>query len=361
MGVRSRCRTRGAPAGGLTPLARRTTIMCMLVIGGFRIPSRILLAPLSGISDLPFRLISRGCGCDFAFIEMISARSLVERSARTMAMLTDNPCDRPRGVQLLGADPDVMRRAVQVLRDFEFDLIDVNAACPVPKVTRRGEGAGLLRDPRKLYMILESVVGEATVPVTVKIRSGWDEETVNAREVALRAEDAGVHGVIVHGRTRVQGYRGRVDYGVIRAVKEAVRLPVVASGDLLTPELVGRMFYETGCDGVAIARGSLGNPWIFQRTREYLVAGRVPASPSADEVASTMMAHLDLLIGQYGERRGTVVFRKLFAWYLRGVPGACRLKGAAFRASRRSEMAAMIAEFHSLKAGVSQPREHCPG
>lgn len=297
---------------------------------------------MAGITDLPFRLIARSFGCELAFVEMISARALVYQSKKTEMMLSSVPADRPLGVQLLGNDLDIIRRALDKLIKYEFDLIDLNAACPVNKVTARGEGASLLKNPDRLHELLRIMVEHSPVPVTVKIRAGWDEKSVNARDVAIAAQDAGIKAIFIHGRTRVQGYRGRVDYKVIREVKEALRTPVIGSGDTLSPEMIKKMFDETGCDGVTIARGALGNPWIFRETDEFLKTGLLPQGPARGEIANTMLAHLNLCADFYGKRVGTLIFRKFFGWYTKGLPDMKPLKDKAQRAESSSEMAETI-------------------
>lgn len=324
----------------------------MLTIGTVALPSACLLAPLAGISDLPFRRVNRSFGCGFAFAEMISARALVYRNRNTSAMLSSLPEDKPLGIQLLGNDPEVMKKALELLRDHEFDLLDINAACPVGKVTGRGEGASLLRDPRALGDLIRIVVASSPVPVTLKIRAGWDEASLNAREVALRAQEAGISGLFLHGRTRAQGYSGRVDYRIIREVKEALDIPVIASGDALSPQLIRKMFEETGCDGVAVARGALGNPWIFREIDPFLRNGTLLPRPDGEEIALTMQAHLDLCIGHYGEGIGTLVFRKFFAWYVRGLSDIKVLKEKAFHATTREQMLGIIREVRDAREHV---------
>jgi tRNA-dihydrouridine synthase B len=317
----------------------------MFRIGDLTVPSPVILAPMAGITDLPFRRIARSFGCAFAFVEMISARALVYQSKKTEKMLSTVPEDRPLGVQLLGNDPQVLMKAIEKLHEYRFDLLDFNAACPASKVTGKGKGAGLLKEPARLRDLLKVIVAEAHVPVTVKIRAGWDEATVNAREVALYAQDAGIQGLFIHGRTRAQRYSGRVDYGVIRSVKEAVAIPVIASGDAFSPLLVKKMFDETGCDGVAIARGALGNPWLFRSIPEFLRSGLSLPAPDRSEVADTMTRHLDSCISVYGEKVGTILFRKFFAWYTRGITGMKPLRDKAFRAETREQMVASVDEI----------------
>jgi tRNA-dihydrouridine synthase B len=319
----------------------------VLSIGHVTITPPLIIAPMAGISDLPFRLINRSLGCGLAFTEMISATSLVHKSKNTLRMLSSSGDDRPLGVQILGDDPDVIKRALDILSEYAFDIIDFNAACPVPKVVARGKGAGLLKDPTKLQELLKIIVKNTPLPVTVKIRSGWDYSSVNAEEIALRAEDAGVKGLFIHGRTRIQGYSGNVNYTIIREVKKSLKIPVIASGDALTPHLVKKLFDETGCDGVAIARGALGNPWIFRETAEFLNSGIVPIRPSAREITSIMKKHLALNILLHGETAGVILFRKFFAWYARGM-SAKELKVRAFGASAGDEMVKLIDGFQSV-------------
>jgi tRNA-dihydrouridine synthase B len=317
----------------------------MLRIGTIEIASSCMLAPLAGVSDLPFRLINRRFGCAFAFTEMVSARALTYDNKNTLhKMLATEPADRPLGIQLLGNNPEVLRAALDKLRDreCEYAIIDFNAACPVTKVTAKNEGASLLREPKKLRELLMVVVNYSSVPVTVKIRSGWDAASVNARDVALHAQDAGIHGLFIHGRTREQGYQGRVDYQVIYEVKKALRIPVIASGDALSPQLVKKLFDETGCDGVAIARGALGNPWLFRDTQEFLETGSIPRRPDMQEIADTMIAHLNLCVAFHGEGTGTPIFRKFFNWYTKGLHEIRELRCRAYQAKTQKEMIAII-------------------
>ncbi len=319
----------------------------MLSIGHVTVTPPLVLAPMAGISDLPFRAINRSFGCGFAFTEMVSARSLVHKSKHTLKMLSTTVDDRPLGVQILGEDPEIIKRALDILSSYAFDIIDFNAACPVKKVVSGGKGAGLLREPVKLQRLLEVIVENTRDPVTVKIRSGWDEASVNAVEIALRAQDAGVSGLFIHGRTRKQGYGGKIDYNIIRKVKKSLKIPVIAGGDVLTPDLIRKMFDETGCDGVAVARGTLGNPWIFREAAEYLKSGTVPSRPDIYEIAGTMKKHLALNIAFHGEKTGVMLFRKFFTWYARGM-AVKELKGRAFRAETMDEMLQLIGEVQTF-------------
>ncbi|MCL5022865.1 MAG: tRNA dihydrouridine synthase DusB [Nitrospirae bacterium] len=319
----------------------------MLKIGTLALSSRWVLAPMAGITDLPFRMLNRAFGCEFAFAEMISARALLHTGGNTEKMLATSPGDRPLGVQLLGNDPEVLRQAVEKIAGFSFDLLDFNAACPVSKVIKKGEGASLIRKPRTLAALLKVLVRHSRTPVTLKIRAGWDEASVNAREVALLAEDAGISALFLHGRTKMQQYRGRVDYRIIGKVKSLLKIPVIASGDALSPLLIKRMFDETGCDGVTIARGALGNPWIFRETGKFLRTGNLPERPGRDEILDTMLGHLSACCDFYGEKRGTVLFRKFFGWYAKGIPDVRALRDEAFRAETKDAMQEIIEELRA--------------
>jgi len=316
----------------------------MISIGNVTIASPLVLAPMSGISDPPFRMINRSLGCQLAFTEMISASSLVHKSKRALRMLSAGTDDRPLGVQILGGDPDIIKRALDITSQYSFDIVDFNAACPASKVVSKGKGAWLLREPEKFQKLLRVIVENAGVPVTVKIRSGWDETSINAVEMALRAQDAGVSGLFIHGRTRSQGYSGRVAYTIIRKVKESLKIPVIASGDALTPYLVKKLLDDSGCNGAAIARGALGNPWIFRETVEYMKGGPEPFSPDVYEITRTMKEHLNSNIAFYGEKSGVMQFRKFFGWYSRGM-AVKGLKGRAFRAGTGDEMLGLIDEL----------------
>jgi len=250
--------------------------------------------------------------------------------------------DKPLGIQLLGCEAKFILKAMDVLKEHKFDIMDFNAACPAKKVVRRGEGSSLLKEPKKLKTILKLVVENSSVPVTVKIRAGWDKNSVNARDIALHAEDAGVKGIFIHGRTKLQGYSGNVDYEVIKKVKEAVGVSVIASGDILSAKLAAKMLNETGCDGLAVARGSLGNPWIFRQIKELLKFDTLIETPDKDEVIRVMLGHLDSCIDFHGERVGVMIFRKFFAWYTRGFRKIRHLREMSSRAKTKNEMVGLI-------------------
>ena len=221
-------------------------------------------------------------------------------------MLSTLAKDKPLGIQILGCEEKYISKALEVLRAYKFDILDFNAACPAKKVVRRGEGAALLKEPKKLNKILKLVVKNSKIPVTVKIRLGWDKDSINAREVALYAQDAGVSAVFIHGRTKTQEYGGNVDYAVIAKVKKALSIPVIASGDVFSGELAKKMLSETNCDGLVIARGSFGNPWIFKEIKEFLKTGKILPKPARAKVVKVMLEHLDASVDFYGERNGVI-------------------------------------------------------
>jgi tRNA-dihydrouridine synthase B len=323
----------------------------VLKIGAIDLPFPVMLAPMAGVSDLPFRLISRSLGAPLAFTEMIDVRAISHRDKRTRKMLMSSPDDRPLGVQLLAADEKYVAGALDVLAEHDFNLLDFNAACPTPKVTRKGKGAALLKEPRKLGAILKILVGYAKVPVTVKIRTGWDADSVNAREVALYAEDAGISALFIHGRTKTQGYSGIVDYRHIKEVKDALKIPVIASGDNLSLSLIKKMFYETGCDGVAVARGALGNPWIFREAVSLFQDGPlIAAGPTMEERIATIRKHFDLVIEYSGEERGIGIFRKFLIWYTKGLRGIKPLRDKAFRTNKKDQFLEIIEELRRFDA-----------
>ncbi len=320
-----------------------------LKIGKLDLRSNLILAPMAGISDLPFRLLNRAFGCELAFVEMINVRSLGYKSRKTKEMLRTGAADSPLGVQILGCEPDYILRGLDILNSYRFEILDFNAACPVKKVTRRGEGASLLKEPKRLHRLLTLVRENSRVPITVKIRTGWDKHSMNAREVALHAEDAGVSAVFIHGRNKTQGYSGAVDYTAIREVKKSLGIPVIASGDIFSACLAKRMFDETGCDGVLVARGALGNPWIFRELHNFFHAGERVDKPEAEEIASVMEGHFASCLDFYGERMGVAIFHKFFGWYCRGFRGVRRLKEHAYRAKTPADMRKVFDEFKGFR------------
>ncbi len=285
----------------------------------------LVLAPMAGITDFPFRLICKELGAGLVFSEMVSVEALIREQRRTRSMLHTNPAERPVVFQIFGSRPESMAEAARIVSQGDADFIDVNMGCPVPKVVKSGAGSALLRDMGRAKAILSAVAEASRVPVTVKIRTGWDVKSIIAVDLARAAQDAGIAAVTVHGRTKVQGFSGHADWSMIKAVKEFVSIPVIGNGDVHTAQDVRRMMEETGCDGVMIGRAIQGNPWIFREARQYLKTGIV-SPPSLEERKAVMLRHLNDMIELLGENTAIREMRKHLCWYTRGLPD-----GAGFR------------------------------
>jgi len=265
-----------------------------------------------------------------------------------MGLLHTEAEDRPLGLQLLSNEIDFIKRALEKLHKFnyKYDSLDLNAACPKKKITSRGEGAALLKTPKKLHKILKALVQESSSPVSVKIRLGWDN-SAGATALANLAQDAGIDALFVHGRTRAQGYSGEIDYDSIRKIKKSLHIPVIASGNILNGRLAKRMIDETGCDGLVIARGALGNPWIFQEISQYLKKNIFQPQPAAQEIANVMKEHLFLLIKDMEEKRGVIQFRKFYAWYSKGFSAVKALRAKTVKVKTQEQMLELIKAFFS--------------
>lgn len=307
-------------------------------IGKIILPNRVLLAPMAGITDKSFRLLAREQGCGLVHTEMISAQGLLYGNQRTLDMLPSPEEGRPLAVQLFGHDPETMARAAQIVATYPVDIIDINMGCPVEKVVKSGGGAALLREPRRAAQLVAAVTRAVSLPVTVKIRKGWDEGEVTAVPLARCLVAAGAQALSVHGRTRRQMYGGRADWNIIRQVQEAVPVPVWGNGDLWKPKDAARMLAETGCAGVLLARGTLGNPWLISRTIAHLSGRPLPPPPSPGERVKMALRHLDLICDHKGEDRGVVEMRKFAAWYLKGLPHSAGVRARVSRATSRAEM-----------------------
>ena len=293
--------------------------MQTLKIGKLELPLPVILAPMSGVTDLPFRMVARRFGCSLAFLEMISARAFVYGSSKNPRMIALDPSDRPLAAQLLGNDPALLEEAALRLESLGISFLDLNAACPVKKVVTKGMGAALLQNPSLLQNILRHLVRTVKIPVTVKIRSGWDRHSLNASDVARMCQDLGVKAIFLHGRHREQKYASKVCYEVIRKTKEVLKIPLVASGDIWSGESAIRMFEMTNCNGITVARGAIGNPWIFREIACALEGRGNFEPPTIAERKKTLLEHSKLAAEIYGEERAMRKMRKLARKYLKGI------------------------------------------
>jgi tRNA-dihydrouridine synthase B len=290
-------------------------------------PKALVLAPMAGITDPPYRLLARGKGADLAYTGMVSAKGLVRGNNGASRLLEAYPQEGPLMGQLYGSDPGVLAEAASLVQELGFDGVDINAGCPVRKVVRKGAGAALLREPARLHAILTRVRDAVHIPLGIKIRSGWDEESLNMLRTVQMAEDCGVDLVALHPRSRSQQFGGEADWGLIRMAKERTGIMVIGNGDVRSPEDAARMFSETGCDGVMIGRGSCGNPWIFKRARGLIHEGRDIPLPTWDERTKCIRGHLEMLLQRNGTPLGIILFIKHLGWYVKGLPTAAEFRG----------------------------------
>ena len=297
-----------------------------LKIGNVIIDHPVILGPMAGVTDLPFRVLCHEQGAGLVCTEMVSAKAILYKNRNTQALMRTDPTEHPVSLQLFGSDPDSVSEAAAMIEDLPFEILDFNMGCPVPKVVNNMEGSALMKDPMRGAAIISAVVRKIRKPVTVKIRKGFNLDSVNAVEVAKRMEDAGVSAIAVHGRTREQYYSGEADWEIIRQVKNAVSIPVIGNGDVDSPRKAEKMMRETGVDGVMIARAARGNPWIFRQVIHYLETGEVIPKATPKEVYDMILRQMELMVQYKGEYTGIREMRKHISWYTAGFPNSASLR-----------------------------------
>ncbi|MCI9595243.1 MAG: tRNA dihydrouridine synthase DusB [Lachnospiraceae bacterium] len=316
-----------------------------LNIGGVVVENGLVLAPMAGVTDLSFRRLCKEQGCGLVVTEMVSAKAILYKNRNTQELLRIRDEERPAAVQLFGSDAEIMGEIAGVVSEGKCDLIDVNMGCPVPKIVNNGEGSALLREPKKVEAILTAMVKKSKKPVTVKIRKGFNDASVNAVEIAKIAEGCGAAAVAVHGRTREQFYSGKADWEIIRQVKEAVKIPVIGNGDVYGAKEAKAMLDLTGCDGVMIGRGAKGNPWIFSQILHYLETGEVLPGPSVLEIKAMILRHGQLLSEDKGEFTAMREMRKHMAWYTAGLPHSAALRNEINLVETLEEMVGLLERY----------------
>ncbi len=307
-------------------------------IGDVTLDNPVFLAPMAGVTDLPFRLLCKEQGCGLVYTEMISAKAIYYGNQNTQQLLTIDPKEKPIAVQLFGSDPSLLADMARKIDNPNIDIFDINMGCPVPKVVKNNEGSALLRHPKRVAEIVKKVSSVIDKPLTIKIRKGFNDETVNAVEIAKIAEDSGAAAIGVHGRTREQYYSGQADWDIIRRVKEAVTIPVFGNGDVFGPEDAKRLLEETACDGILVGRGAMGNPWIFSRINHYLENNEILEKPSIQEIVKTILRHTQMLIDYKGEYVAMREMRKHVSWYIKGIRDASKIRGAVHQVTSYTEL-----------------------
>ena len=318
--------------------------MKTLKIGTVELENPYILAPMAGVTDLPFRLLCKEQGAGLLCMEMVSAKAIQYNNKNTKALLEIHPEELPVSLQLFGSDPDVISEIAKRIEELPFSILDINMGCPVPKIVKNGEGSALMKNPKLVYEIVRKTARAIQKPVTVKIRKGFDDTCINAVEIAKIIEDAGGKAVAVHGRTRAQFYSGKADWDIIRRVKEAVSIPVIGNGDVTDGESAIAIQKETGCDGVMIGRGAQGNPWIFSELLEYERTGKMPLRPSVEAIKKMMIRHAQLQMQYKGEYLGIREMRKHVSWYTSGLPNSAKLRDEINRVESYEELEQLLEE-----------------
>ena len=314
-------------------------------IGNVELNNKVFLSPMAGVTDLPFRLICKEQNCGMLYTEMINAKALCYDDENTKKMLKIEKEEHPVAVQIFGSDPEFMGRAAQIMNQYPNEILDINMGCPAPKVVKNGDGSALMKNPKLAEEVLKAVVKNSTKPVTLKIRKGWDDNSINAVEIAKIAEACGISALAIHGRTREQYYSGKADWDIITDIKNAISIPVIGNGDVFTVEDAQNMLEKTKCDAIMIGRGAQGNPWIFKRINHYMQTGEILPEPTLEEKINTAKKHLNLAIREHGEYVAVREMRKHIAWYLKGLKGSAKVRDEINKITSYEEVVRRLDEY----------------
>lgn len=301
--------------------------MSELKIGNVVLKNNCIIAPMAGVTDLPFRVLCKEQGAGLLCTEMVSAKAILYGNLNTEALMEIHPEELPVSLQLFGADPQIISQIAGQIQDRPFSILDLNMGCPVAKIVNNREGSALMKNPSLVGEIISQTVKAIEKPVTIKIRKGFDEHNCNAVEIAKIAEASGAAAIVVHGRTREQFYSGKADWNIIRQVKESVQIPVIGNGDVVSPETAKELLEQTGCDGIMIGRAIRGNPWLVHQILEYLDTGHIPDKPTKEQIKETILLHGSLQLAYKGEYIGIREMRKHLSWYTAGLPNSAKLRG----------------------------------
>ena len=319
-------------------------------IGNVQLDNEVFLSPMAGVTDLPFRTICKEKGCGMLYTEMINAKALCYDDENTKKMLNLEDDGHPVAVQIFGSDPEYMGKAASIMNQYTNDILDINMGCPAPKVIKNGDGSALMRNPKLAAEVLTAVVKNSNKPVTLKIRKGWDDNSVNALEIAKIAEECGISALAIHGRTREQFYSGKADWDIIAEIKQSINIPVIGNGDVFDVQDAVNMLEKTKCDAIMIGRGSQGNPWIFNRINHYMKTGEVLPEPTLEEKISTAIKHMNLAVAEHGEYVAVREMRKHIGWYLKGLKNSAKYRDQINKITDYKEVISMLEEYvqHSL-------------
>lgn len=295
-------------------------------IGNVNLDNRVFLSPMAGVTDLPFRLICKQKGCGMLYTEMINAKALCYNDENTKKMTKIEDEEHPIAIQIFGSDPEYMGRAADILNSHSNEILDINMGCPAPKVIKNGDGSALMTNPKLAEAVMKAVIKNSTKPVTLKIRKGWDENSINAVEIAKIAEQAGIRALAIHGRTREQYYSGKADWNIIKEIKESISIPVIGNGDVFEIDDAINMLEKTYCDAIMIGRGAQGNPWIFNRINHYMNTGEILPEPTSEEKIQTAIEHMKLAVKEHGEYVAVREMRKHIGWYIKGLKNSARYR-----------------------------------